>query len=125
MPSQYVGGRGPGARQARYLNINVAAADTELLAAATGLKHVVHGLFITGDAAGIVSLVSDGSSDTEIFSARLTALSAAGWLGPIVLPVSDSGWCETLSGEALDLRLATTANADGVLVYSTVDADGA
>jgi hypothetical protein len=120
VPSNYVGGHTNGARQAHFLNINVAAADTDLFAATTGIKYVVHGLCITGDAAGIVSFVSDGSSDTEIASFRLTALSAAGWLGPILLPVSDSGWFETLGGEALDLRLATTANADGVIVVSKV-----
>lgn len=109
---------------ARYYSavVNVAAADTELVTAETGKRFIVHGVFISGDAAGIVSFVSDGSGDTEIFSARLTALSAAGELSAIVLPFSECGWFSTLSGEALDLRLATTANADGVVVYSEASA---
>lgn len=123
MPVNYASGHLPGARPAYFLNINVGAADTELFAATTNQKYVVHALAITGDAAGIISFVSDGSSDTEIASFRLTALSAAGELSALVLPYSPAGWFETLDGEALDLRLATTANADGVIVVSKVSGD--
>ena len=106
----------------KHYAINVGAADTEMVAAAVGQRHVVHGLVITGDAAGIIALVSDGSGDTEIASFRLTALTAAGALGHLELPFCEAGWCKTAENEALDLRLTTTANADGVLIYSTIDA---
>lgn len=103
-----------------YLNVNVAAADTELVAAVAGKKIRVNGFILTNDAAATVkmSFVSDGSSDTEILSFNT---SPAGTLAPIVAPPTPYGYCETARGEALDLRQASTDDIDGVVIYTLVD----
>ena len=103
-----------------YLNVNVAAADTELVAAISGKRIRVNGFILTNDAAATVkmSFVSDGSSDTEILSFNTSPAAA---VAPIVAPPTPYGYCETLRGEALDLRQTTTDDIDGVVIYSIVD----
>lgn len=100
------------------LSIDVAVADTELVAAIAGKKIRVHGYVLTNDAASAVkaSFVSDGASDTTIASFNIYG---AG--GPIMAPYCDQGWFETLPSEALDLRQTTTDDMDGHLIYSVVD----
>lgn len=101
-----------------YKPINTAAADSELVAAVAGKIIRVHGLCLTTDAAQTdLTLQSDGAADTEIAAFQVSSASP----GPIVLPVCEQGWCETVAGEALDLRHTGTGAVDGVLVYSIQD----
>lgn len=99
------------------LVINTAVADTELIAAVTGTRYVVHAFALSSDVAQVASLVSDGSGDTEIFSWRF-AIDTSGAIAGLVLPWNPAGWCQTALGEALDLRQASTNNIDGVIVVS-------
>jgi hypothetical protein len=106
-------------REVKRLAINVAAADTELVAASAGVIVFVHGLVLSSAAVpNIVSLQSDGSSDTELLSLQF-AIDTSGGIPPVVLPISDVPWVQTLAGEALDLRASDTTGVDGVLIYST------
>lgn len=102
----------------QYLSINTAAADTELVAAqGKGLAIRVNGLVLTSAAAQTdLTLQSDGTGDTEIAAFQIATTSP----GPIVLPIHEAGWCQTLDNEALDLRHTGTDAIDGVLVYTVV-----
>ncbi len=100
-----------------YTAINTASASTELVAAQTGKKIRVLGMYLTSD---VVQVIALRSAATEIASFRIT-VSTNGNISPIGLPVTDIGWCETARGEALNLVQAAANNADGVLVYVIAD----
>ena len=106
-------------REVRRLSLNTAATDVELVAAVAGVTVYVHGLVLTSAVVpNIVSLQSDGSSDTELLSLQF-AIDTSGGIPPVVLPISDVPWVQTLAGEALDLRASDGTGVDGVLVYTT------
>ena len=105
-------------REAKRLSLNTAATDVELVAAAAGTTVYVHGLVLSTVAVpNIISLQSDGSSDTELFSLHF-AVETSGGIPPVVLPISDVPWFKTLAGEALDLRASDGTGADGILIYT-------
>jgi hypothetical protein len=102
-----------GGFEPKYVAINTASASQELVAAIAGSVIRVIGLYLTSDVAQIVSLKS---ATTEIASFRFSLLTSGG-LPHINLTPNQIGYCETSSGEALNLAQASTNNADGLLVY--------
>ena len=106
-----------GGDEPRYVAINTASASTELVAAVTGKKIRVLGMYLTSD---VVQVIALKSATTEIASFRIT-LTTSGSISPIDLQVTPYGWCETARSEALNLAQASTNNADGVLVYVVAD----
>lgn len=92
--------------------LNPASSGTnQILAAITGQKIKVIGLYVVAAAANTIKFIS-GSTD---ISAQ-TALSAN---GGFVLPITDKGipWFETNQGEALNISLSASTQVGVNIVY--------
>jgi hypothetical protein len=100
-----------------YTSVGIAASSsgaTELVAAVSAKKIVVHQLSLVANAAVNAKFQSDGTPTD------LTKLYYLAANGGIVLPWSDTGWFRTLTGEALDVNLSNAIAVGGSLTYSTV-----
>lgn len=89
-----------------------AVSTTAVVAAITGKRIRVHGLFMGVASAGSFALYAGGS-----VIAGLGFLAANGNLN---LPFSPYGWCQTSHGQALNLFETAAATVTGVLIYVEV-----
>ena len=84
--------------------------DTELVAAAPGLRCRVHGLRLSVDGAVIVQIVTE-SAVLEVFN-----FAAAGTMAPLTLRFQP--YYETAANEALNINLSGAVQVNGVLEYT-------
>jgi hypothetical protein len=88
--------------------------DNTLVAAVTGKRIRVVGLFMTVGTAGTARFES-GTADGFLSGAMALAVGT-----PLVLPQNLDGWFETAEGALLNMILSGTLGAGGVILYQTL-----
>ena len=96
--------------ESRLLIKTSASGDTELVAAAPGLRCRVHGLRLSVAGAVIVS-INAGHEVLEVFN-----FAAAGTMAPLALRFAP--YYQTGTNEALNINLSDAVQCNGVLEYT-------
>lgn len=91
-------------------------AANELVEAVTSRK--IRVLAIALMVAGAVNVTLQDDTGTPVVLIGLLPFAAAG--DTFILPYNPCGWCETSSGQALDLLLSAAVAVTGCLVYQEV-----
>lgn len=112
--NQYVTVSGADCQVKRAVISAAAAADNTIVAAVSGKRIVLLGLFLVSTSANGLTLKSDS---TAISGAMAVAAN-----GTLVLPVSDRGYVETAVGEALKLALSGATQVSGAVTYIEIPA---
>ena len=102
---------GPGTLLAcKYAAINVAGAGANALVAAVASKKI---RVISG-------MAMPAAASTATFKGTGGGAISGAMPGGFVLPYNPAGWCETPTGEGLDLFLSGAVNWSGFLTYVEV-----
>lgn len=89
------------------------AGDKEIVAAVTGGKIQIHGLWVGADAINMTVKFESGAGGTA-----LTGVIAITTTKFLSIPFSEVPWGATAAGAALSLKVTGTGDVDGVLIYS-------
>ena len=88
--------------------------STQFVAGVAGYKIRVLGLVVVALTANTVKL------ETETGPTAITSANAAGATGGGTMPYSSAGWCETLSGDDLDVDQSAAVATGYTLIYEFV-----
>ncbi len=103
--------------QPKFAVIDAASSgDNTIVAAVTGAKIRVLAAFLVS--AGSVTARFESGTGGTAMTGQMTLATNSGF----VLPYNPVGWCETASGQLLNLELSGAVSADGCLTYVEVTA---
>lgn len=97
--------------EVQFTSVSLAAATGTLVAAQTGQKIRVVGLFLVNTTAQTLTFKS-GAGGTA-----LTGAMAVGANGSLILPFNDTGWFETAAATLLELALSVGTQVSGAIQW--------